>query len=103
MTLPGCRCREHAASLLAGRGALRASHAVLLCDLFRLNSETDRYLALAVKYLDDVIAQQATIFSSRLPAAEQFNAPVAGVAFRAKDVGFLHVAKVITDILVILR
>src|SRR5579863_935785 len=57
---------------------------------FRLDRESDRDIGGTVECLENLVAEQATIFSLRTGPGRQFDAPIAGMAGRTGQVGFLH-------------
>ena len=63
----------------------------ICCEsLLRLDRESDRDISGTVECLENLVAEQATIFSLRTRPGRQFDAPIAGVAGRTGEVGFLH-------------
>jgi hypothetical protein len=62
----------------------------LLEYLFGLDRQTDDDFPWAIEYLEELIAEQAMIFTWGALASRQFNASVPRMAFGADDVGFLH-------------
>jgi hypothetical protein len=62
----------------------------LFASLRRLNRETDRDVASAIKDLKQVVAGQAAEFAPLAGSRHQFNPAVASVAIGTGDVGFSH-------------
>jgi len=60
--------------------------------LLGLHREADGNLGRAVENFKDVIAQQTAKFAGGPRAACELDAPIAGTAARADDIGFFHTA-----------
>jgi hypothetical protein len=59
-------------------------------DLFRLDREPDGYLGGSVKYLKQVIAQQAVELAFGSRAADELNSAIASATFGTDDFGPSH-------------
>jgi hypothetical protein len=58
--------------------------------LFGLDGEADGYVGFAVESLKQMIADQAMKLALTASLGNQFNATVAGIAFRTADIGLSH-------------
>ena len=58
--------------------------------LLRLHCQAVRNVRTSVECFENVIADQATIFTRLALQRRHFDTPVTGVAFRTLNVGFFH-------------